>query len=69
MWAIIIEVEAVPSEADWRARGSRLVCGGDGEEEGRPGHRISRVPESQASRRPQEEWTARTQATAILPSA
>jgi len=39
--AIIIEVEAVSSEACWRARGSRLVCGGDGAEEGRPGLRIS----------------------------
>jgi hypothetical protein len=39
--AIIIDMEAVPSEAYWRARGSRLVCGGDDAEEGRPGLRIS----------------------------
>lgn len=44
MWAIIIEVEAAPSEAYWRARGSRLVCGGDDEEEGRPGLRTPECP-------------------------
>lgn len=39
--AIIKEVEVVPSEACWRARGSRLVCGGDAVEKGKAGLRIS----------------------------
>lgn len=34
MEAIIKEVEVVPSEVCWGARGSRLVCGGDDGQEG-----------------------------------
>lgn len=65
MRAIIIEVEAVPSEAYWRAGGSRLVCGGDDAEEGRPGLRTPECPRARLGRRPQEAWTASTQATAF----
>lgn len=68
MWAIIIEVEAVPAGgpggAGWCVWVMMERRGGLAS-----GSSDSRVPRRQASRRSQEEWAASAQATAILQSA